>query len=164
MIHKLKKLVFPPLAYLFLTSSIVNSQNLDGLNSVSGPFPVIEENLELKFPEDHGSHNEYRIEWWYLTANLRDENNNLLGLQWTLFRAALEPNNNKKKWNSSQIWMGHAALTGKDFHLVEEKLARDDVSQAGVSTEPFEAWIDDWSLKGPNWKNLTVNARGKNFQ
>ena len=109
-------------------------------------------------------HNAYRIEWWYLTANLKDQNENSVGIQWTLFRAALEPKNEKTNWDTSQIWMGHAAVTGANFHLFEEKLARGGVSQASVTTKPFEAWIDDWYLKGNDWSNLTVSAGGRNFK
>jgi predicted secreted hydrolase len=40
----------------------------------------------MSFPQDHGTHNQFDIEWWYLTANLQDEAGDPYGLQWTLFR------------------------------------------------------------------------------
>ena len=163
MIRKFINLTLFIVPLIILMVGYANSQNITENPTLSGQFPKIKKDLLIKFPEDHGAHEEYRIEWWYLTANLKDQNQNVLGLQWTLFRAALEPQNNKNNWESSQIWMGHIAITGKNFHLAEEKLARGGVSQAGVISEPFEAWIDDWYLKGPNWKNLTVAADGKNF-
>ena len=45
----------------------------------------------LEFPRDHGSHPDFRIEWWYLTANLEDARGRPYGLQWTLFRYAVRP-------------------------------------------------------------------------
>ncbi|MEM1412154.1 MAG: carotenoid 1,2-hydratase, partial [Pseudomonadota bacterium] len=45
----------------------------------------------LSFPRDHGPHPDYRIEWWYLTANLVDESGRPWGVQWTLFRTAIRP-------------------------------------------------------------------------
>ena len=36
----------------------------------------------LQFPADHGAHPRYRIEWWYVTANLVTETGVDLGIQW----------------------------------------------------------------------------------
>lgn len=36
---------------------------------------------QLEFPKDHGMHPGYRIEWWYITANLKDEQGRDWGLQ-----------------------------------------------------------------------------------
>ena len=41
------------------------------------------------FPADHGPHPEFRIEWWYVTANLKDASGAAYGAQWTLFRQAI---------------------------------------------------------------------------
>jgi len=102
---------------------------------------------EFEFPADHGPHPAYRIEWWYLTANLTGADGRDYGLQWTLFRSALEPRRTED-WDSPQIWMGHAGLTTPDRHFVAERFARDGVGQAGVTAEPFLAWIDDWEMRG----------------
>ena len=45
--------------------------------------------LEFQFPADHGPHPAYRIEWWYITANLQAADGTDYGVQWTLFRSAL---------------------------------------------------------------------------
>ena len=164
MIPKLVHFIFCVINFYILTFVYASCQNTVQTDSTSTQYPAIEKGLSINFPEDHGPHAEYRTEWWYLTANLWDESGNPLGIQWTLFRAALEPKTEKSKWSSSQIWMGHAALTSKNLHLVEEKIARDDVLQAGVVTEPFKAWIDDWRLEGADWDLLTVSASGKNFK
>ena len=57
-----------------------------GLGQEAGDFAQAHEDIRLSFPEDHAAHPDYRIEWWYLTANLEDERGEPLGLQWTLFR------------------------------------------------------------------------------
>ena len=158
------KLIISVTKCLILTICYANGQNLMADSSSSNVFPIIQKDLTLKFPDDHGSHDEYRIEWWYLTANLKDQNENPVGLQWTLFRAASEPKNSKSDWASSQVWMGHAAITTKDTHLFKEKIARDGVLQANVTTKPFEAWIDDWYLNGETWEQLSVTAAGENFK
>ena len=110
------------------------------------------------FPADHGAHPDYRIEWWYLTANLEDADGTPYGLQWTLFRSALAPYE-AEGWDSPQLWMGHAAVTTKTDHFVAERLARGGIGQAGVVADPFSAWIDDWALEG-DWRTLQMRATG----
>ena len=123
--------------------------------STPAPDPVFD------FPADHGAHPDYRIEWWYLTANLEDENGTPYGLQWTLFRSALAPYE-AEGWDSPQLWMGHAAVTTETDHFVAERLARGGIGQAGVRAAPFSAWIDDWALEG-DWQTLQMRATGADF-
>ncbi len=59
-----------------------------GLGQEADGFQHAEPNQLLTFPTDHAAHPDYRIEWWYLTANLEDASGEPLGLQWTLFRQA----------------------------------------------------------------------------
>jgi predicted secreted hydrolase len=102
----------------------------------------------LQFPRDHGAHPDYRIEWWYLTANLTDAEGQDWGLQWTLFRQSLSPEQAHGGWQSNQIWMAHAAITTPEGHFHEERFARGDIGQAGVTRIGrdgyFNAWMDDW--------------------
>lgn len=127
---------------------------VDGF-STPAPDPVFD------FPADHGAHPDYRIEWWYLTANLEDADGTPYGLQWTLFRSALAPYE-AEGWDSPQLWMGHAAVTTKTDHFVAERLARGGIGQAGVVADPFSAWIDDWVLDG-DWRTLQMRATGTVF-
>jgi predicted secreted hydrolase len=100
----------------------------------------------LAFPADLGAHPAFRIEWWYVTANLADAAGASYGVQWTLFRQALAIGPAREGWATPQVWMGHAAVTSAETHLFAEKLARGGIGQAGVTAEPFQAWIDDWSF------------------
>lgn len=122
-------------------------QGFAGLGSTAAGFAVPRPGAQLHFPTDHGPHADFRIEWWYLTANLHGEDGTQFGVQWTLFRSALAPKT-ESGWSDPQIWMGHAAITTKDKHFAAERLARGGVGQAGVVAEPFSAWIDDWEMKG----------------
>jgi predicted secreted hydrolase len=45
----------------------------------------------FEFPRDHGSHPEYRQEWWYVTGNLDSTGGERFGFQLTFFRFALAP-------------------------------------------------------------------------
>lgn len=139
------------------------AQGFAGLGSAAEGFATPDADYRLTFPADHGPHPEFRIEWWYLTANLRGTDGRDYGVQWTLFRAGLEPHE-APGWQSPQLWMGHAALTTPDRHFVAERLARGGIGQAGVLADPFKAWIDEWSMTGPaDLSALSLRASGTEF-
>ncbi|WP_299367800.1 lipocalin-like domain-containing protein [uncultured Tateyamaria sp.] len=139
------------------------AQGFSGLGSQAGDAfanPVC--GTVLTFPRDHGPHPDYRIEWWYLTANLRGADGTDYGLQWTLFRSALRPGEDTG-WASPQIWFGHAAITTPDRHFATERFARGGIGQAGVTADPFDAWIDEWHLSGTDFDRLDLVAQGPDF-
>lgn len=127
-----------------VASAPASAQGFAGLGSDADGFEVPQPG-PFDFPTDHGPHPAFRIEWWYVTANLTAADGTEYGAQWTLFRNALAPHE-AEGWASPQIWLAHAALTTATRHLAAEKLARGGIGQAGVIAEPFEAWIDDWQL------------------
>lgn len=138
------------------------AQGFAGLGTDAGGFAVPRPDTVLQFPADHGPHPDFRIEWWYLTANLTGPDGAPMGLQWTLFRSALAPGEGVG-WSSPQLWMGHAAVTTATTHHVAERLARGGIGQAGVQADPFSAWIDDWSMQGPGLDRLRLTASGTDF-
>ena len=139
-----------------------SAQGFAGLGTDVDGFSSPQRPAQFDFPTDHGPHYDYRIEWWYLTANLEGLDGTPYGLQWTLFRSALTSDGGKG-WSSPQLWMGHAAVTTPDAHFVTERLARGGIGQAGVQADPFEAWIDDWQLVGPDFATLAMTASGPEF-
>ena len=138
------------------------AQGFSGLGSEAEGFATPQPNPVFSFPADHGPHPDYRIEWWYLTANLKDAEGTSYGLQWTLFRSALSPGD-AEGWQSPQIWFAHAAITTPNQHLTTERLARGGIGQAGVQAEPFRAWIDEWALEGADFGTMSLRATGSDF-
>lgn len=139
-----------------------HSQGFAGLGQTAEGFAIPRPDRPFAFPIDHGAHPDYRIEWWYVTANLETASGEPRGIQWTLFRSALEPRRGEG-WESPQIWMGHAALTMPATHRYAELFARDGIGQAGVEPQPFAAWIDDWEMAGPTLSDVTLRANGEDF-
>lgn len=145
------------------------AQGFAGLGGESEGFATIVPGRALEFPRDHGPHPDYRIEWWYLTANLKDATGAQWGAQWTLFRQAMAPGAQQAGWANQQIWMGHAAITSATTHHYAEKFARGGVGQAGAEATPFRAWIDSWEMRGldafraQNVAPLAVAASGSDF-
>ena len=111
-------------------------------------FNAADPRYQITFPKDHGPHKNFAIEWWYLTANLKSDTLDDLGIQWTLFKSTLSPKPSKKSSQLSGFWMGHSAITTKNSHYFEERFARKESAQAGVTLNPFKAWIDNWTLTG----------------
>lgn len=133
-------------ALLCLIAGQATAQGFAGLGSAADGFAIPQNPAIFAFPSDHGAHPDYRIEWWYLTANLTGPDGTPYGAQWTLFRSALTPDD-AAGWEASQLWMAHAGLTTPDAHLSAERLARGGIGQAGVTATPFTAWIDDWAMR-----------------
>lgn len=125
------------------------AQGFAGLGQDAEGFAMPARGRALRFPRDHGPHPDFRIEWWYVTANLRTASGADCGVQWTLFRSALRPEITPADgWASPQIWFAHAAMTRATEHLVAERRARGGIGHAGAEAAPFAAWIDDWAMTG----------------
>jgi predicted secreted hydrolase len=124
------------------------AQGFAGLGMKADGFAAVTPGRIFEFPADHGAHPDYRIEWWYVTANCVDAAGTAYGAQWTLFRQAMQPGVQQDGWASRQIWMGHVAITRADTHRTSETFARGGVGQAGVVAQPFHAWIDSWDMRG----------------
>ena len=137
-----------------------------GLGDQAAQFTPVVPGRVFSFPADHGAHDGFRIEWWYVTANLKDQQGHDFGVQWTLFRSALKPVAQQSGWANQTIWLGHAAVTSATAHHAAERYARGGVGQAGVNVAPFEAWIDDWRFASQTQDPLTdlqLSARDKDF-
>ncbi|WP_195819184.1 lipocalin-like domain-containing protein [Roseobacter sp. MH60115] len=141
---------------------VAAAQSFAGLGSDAEGFATPERGYVFQFPKDHGAHPAYRIEWWYLTANLQDAGGTAYGLQWTLFRSAMAPEE-RAGWDSPQLWLGHAAVTTPSAHFVAERRARGGIGQAGVMADPFKAWIDEWHMTGADMQQMRLTAAGDDF-
>ncbi|SFH21314.1 Predicted secreted hydrolase [Palleronia marisminoris] len=149
---------------LMLTAlpGLAHAQGFAGLGTASRGFAEPAPDPTFRFPADHGPHPNFRIEWWYVTANLTGPDGTDYGIQWTLFRSALAPRDGSG-WSTPQAWLGHAALTTPDTHRATERLGRGGIGQAGVTVDPFEAWIDDWQMAGPSLTDVRLTAAGEDF-
>lgn len=155
------------LLFLLLTGT-AQAQGFAGLGTDAEGFSVPQPDPRFEFPDDHGPHPDYRIEWWYLTATLTGADGRDYGVQWTLFRSALAPET-AEGWEAPQLFMGHAGVTTQDAHYSAERLARGGIGQAGVTPQPFAARIDDWHMIATGTPGadaldaLSLTARGTDF-
>ncbi|WP_084862366.1 lipocalin-like domain-containing protein [Salibaculum halophilum] len=147
---------------LALLATPALAQGFAGMGTEAEGFAAPAPDPAFDFPADHGPHPDYRIEWWYLTANLEGPEGRRYGLQWTLFRSALAPGA-REGWDSPQVWFAHAAVTTPEAHFFTERFARGGIGQAGVRADPFEARIDDWRMAGPSLDDMELTATGPDF-
>lgn len=131
--------------------------------SQSDNFQQVTGLREFTFPDDHGPHPDYGVEWWYFTGNLSTEEKRHFGYQLTLFRVGLGQEEVKREsnWSTSQLYMGHLALSdvqNTKFYAFE-RISREALDLAGavVSDEGnFRIWIDDWIIDGAGLDQPTV--------
>ncbi|WP_198671194.1 lipocalin-like domain-containing protein [Oceanibium sediminis] len=138
---------FLAMLLLILPAALAQAQGYGGLGTSAKGFDEVRPERRLSFPADHAQHPGFRIEWWYVTANLQAADGSAMGVQWTLFRQALSPEARGTGWAAGQAWMGHAAVTTVTEHRFAEAFARGGIGQAGVTEDPFEAFINDWSMR-----------------
>ncbi|MEM7697701.1 MAG: carotenoid 1,2-hydratase [Verrucomicrobiota bacterium] len=102
---------------------------------------------ELRFPHDHGSHPEFRIEWWYLTGHLF-AGERRFGFQATFFRLGQRPEMpTDQPFESAHLYLAHMALsdpeTGRFFH--EERFNRQGWD-ADAEIGRLHVFNGNWSL------------------
>ncbi len=109
-------------------------------------FAVPQPGKVFAFPRDHGSHPEFKLEWWYLTGHLYAEGKagpaaRRFGFQATFFRQAAPD-------RSTQLHLAHMAIldvaTGKFLH--QERLNRAGWD-AAASTATLDVRQGNWSLR-----------------
>jgi predicted secreted hydrolase len=132
--------------------------------SVTGPCDFV-------FPRDHGSHPDFRTEWWYYTGNLGTLSGKRYGFQLTFFRTQIaEPGSEKtwpknpSAWRTKDLFLAHTGLSdlnAKRFHL-DERVARSGAGLAGVTqdNEATRVFLGNWSaLIEPGGHRLKAPAK-----
>ena len=137
-------------------NNLLGAPNSDGFVRADTPRDFV-------FPRDHGAHNPYRSEWWYLTAVLEDDQGREYGLHFTQFRQALTPSpTGDGPWHTGQAYLAHLAVTdvATGVHLEVERFARGHPDLAGVTSDPkFAAVIEDWTLSGAANGPINLNLK-----
>ncbi len=163
----MKNIIFPFMILLVVCADAEEAYQL--LRADPTGYAQVTPGRAFEFPRHHFPHKGFRIEWWYLTANLKDKNGDDYGVHWTLFRQSMSPEVDPGGWQSNQVWMGHTAFSSPKGFSYEQRFARGGVQQADVSANDvgqFAAWLDNWRWQGeasglfPGTLNLTVQDVG----
>jgi len=122
----------------------------EAMSDATGDFARADAVREFKFPEDHSSHDDYKIEWWYFTGNLSDGKGNHFGYQFTIFRNALSRDSLNKDAGmaAKQLYFAHFAVSdiknGKFYF--SDKYSRGVEGLAGASPIPLKVHVEDWKI------------------
>ncbi|HRE81137.1 MAG TPA: lipocalin-like domain-containing protein [Opitutaceae bacterium] len=109
-------------------------------------FSVPQAGYEFVFPRDHGSHPDFKIEWWYVTGHLFATGNQRFGFQATFFRQA-SPDRQGELHLAHMAWVD--LQTGRFLH--QERLNRPGWDA--------EARVGQLSLRNGPWSlRMTHNA------
>ena len=108
----------------------------------------------IRFPEDHGPHPDYKLEWWYYTGNVKTEEGRRFGYQFTIFRNALAPpdtavRHTESIWRTNQLYFAHFAVSDiqeEEFYAFE-RFSRGAAGLAGAQSTPFKVWLEDWAAE-----------------
>jgi predicted secreted hydrolase len=105
---------------------------------------------QLVFPRDHGSHPEYRTEWWYITGWVRDESGSDFGIQITFFRnrpGVAEMS--KSAFAPRELLFAHAAVADSRHKRLrhDQRARRATPPLVGASDATTDVRVDDWSLR-----------------
>jgi predicted secreted hydrolase len=119
------------------------------------------------FPKDHGSHPEFRTEWWYFTGNLTDTSKKSFGYQLTFFRQgvlyqAKDPNH---PWAIRDVYLAHFTLTdiAADQFWYADRASRKGPGLSGAAEDGMDIWLLNWLAKMEGNK-IKLEARHQNME
>jgi len=113
-------------------------------------YPVVSPDTVLEFPRDHGSHADFRTEWWYITAWVRDTAGHDLGVQITFFRNRPGvAESGTSRFAPRQLLFAHAAIADPQHGRLQhdQRAARAGLGLAEAAEATTDVHIADWSLR-----------------
>jgi len=106
--------------------------------------------LALRFPDDFGSHPNFRTEWWYVTGWLTTASGQSLGFQITFFRSKpAADENNPSAFAARQLLIAHCAISDPAHAGLwhEQRIRRAGFGLAEAASGDTNVWIDRWALR-----------------
>jgi predicted secreted hydrolase len=142
--------------------AVSSSVQLPGRDTNISGFTRAVAPIEFSWPRDHAPHDDFLLEWWYYTGNVKDAAGRPFGYQLTIFRRALAAPDTftqtvDSRFAFDQIYSAHFAISdiqGEKHHAFE-RYSRGAAGLAGGDTAPFRIWIDDWSMTQQPVNGLT---------
>jgi len=121
--------------------------------AAAATVPAVVRGRTLQFPRDHGSHDDYRVEWWYATGHV-DADGEPVGFQITFFRARHETTSSGR-FAPRQIVFAHAAIADPR----ERRLLHAETAARAGFVDAY-ARSDDTIVRLGRWQMLRDAATG----
>jgi len=112
-------------------------------------YPAVAPDRAVQLPADHGSHPDFRTEWWYVTGWLETADGEPLGFQVTFFRTRPDlPAGNSSAFAPHQLIVAHAALSDQRLGRLrhDQRIARASHRLAGAASDDTDVWLGRWRL------------------
>lgn len=124
-----------------------------GADRTMDGFAIPDAGHRFEFPRDHGSHPEFKIEWWYLTGHLFGEKDRRFGFQATFFRrsggttpggrAGVNPD-----FALDQLYLAHMAILDvRDGEFIYQTRLNRSGWDAGAATNGLQLQNGNWYLR-----------------
>jgi predicted secreted hydrolase len=119
---------------------------------LAGRFKPLDPKQNLSFPRDHASHDDARVEWWYVTGQLDTASGKRLGYQLTFFRTGIadEPRSARAStFAARDLFLAHFARTdvGAGAFRFAERIHRTGVGAAFAREDRLFVANEDWRLE-----------------
>jgi predicted secreted hydrolase len=130
--------------------------------TAAAQWRMSEPGWQYEFPRDHGSHRDFKTEWWYFTGNLRAADGREFGYQLTFFRQGIARGDDLiplSRFVTRDIKFAHftvSDLASGKFHFFQ-KISRGAYGEAGFGKDRRLAWIEGWSCEGGD-EGFTLRA------
>jgi predicted secreted hydrolase len=121
-----------------------------GVAAAGTDYAPVTAGRPLVFPEDFGSHPQYRTEWWYVTGWLTTAQGESLGFQVTFFRTRPDVDAaNPSAFAAHQVLIAHCALSDPKRGRLwqDQRIRRAGFGLAEAAEGDTQVWVEQWSLK-----------------
>lgn len=147
-----------PLLAIAAAFALVTFEEISALDSrientkTNGRFKPLDPKQQILFPRDHGSHDDARVEWWYVTGQLDTPSGRRLGYQLTFFRTGItdEPRSARASgFAARDLFLAHFArtdVTAGTFRFAE-RIHRTGVGAAFAREDRLCVANEDWRLE-----------------
>jgi predicted secreted hydrolase len=118
--------------------------------AADAPYAAVTAERSIRFPEDHGSHPQFRTEWWYVTGWLTTRGGESLGFQITFFRSKPPIDEaNPSSFAARQILIAHCAISDPKHGQLwqDQRVRRAGFGLAEVAQGDTSIWVNKWMLR-----------------
>ncbi|MBM4135646.1 MAG: carotenoid 1,2-hydratase [Nitrospira sp.] len=116
----------------------------------------------ITFPEDFYYKKDFRIQWWYFTGHLFDENGREFGYELTFFVAGVHKKDFRSQFGVNNIYISHFAISdvaGNTFYF-NDRADAGAYDFAGAKDNQLNVWVGKNVLEGKAEK-MHITASNK---
>jgi predicted secreted hydrolase len=131
---------------------LADDPRLESPKTNGGRFKALDPKESISFPRDNGSHDDARVEWWYVTGQLDTSSGKRIGYQLTFFRTGIEDSpkgSRASAFAARDLFLAHFAITDVSAGTFRfaERTHRTGVGAAFAREDRLDVANEDWRLE-----------------